>query len=231
MSSRERIRERRRHERQRRRITYILIAIGVALVITALLILPTIRPLGEITQITPQDWPEENGTSLGDESATVLVEVFEDFQCPSCAVYSEDIEPVIIENYVADGQVHYVFRQFPFLGPDSDRAAIASLCAADQNRFWDYHKILFANQGAENTNAYSDRRLAAYAEAINLDMGAFETCYSRNPHSERIQEELALGREMGVTGTPSVFVNGQQISPGFVPSYEAIQSAIEAELP
>jgi protein-disulfide isomerase len=186
-------------------------------------------------QITPEARPLVDGAALGDPNAPVLVEVWEDFQCPACRTYSSEIEPLVVDNYVASGKARYVFRHYPFLddraaSKESDQAANASMCAAEQGMFWEYHDYLFANWNSENAGAFSDKRLVAYGEALGLDMAAFNACFEENRFQDDIQQDLADGTRAGVTGTPSVFVNGQIIKPGFVPSYEDIAQAIEAAL-
>ncbi len=230
MSKRHEIRQRRASERSRRQITYVLITVGVALILVAVLILPNLAPAGDFVEITPQQRPQPNGTALGDPQAPVVVEIFEDFQCPACARYTESVESVIVDEYVASGQVYYVFHQYPFIGRESAQAAIASLCAADQGRFWDYHDILFANQTGENVGAYLDQRLIAFAESLGMDMSAFRSCFSSDQHEQTIQAEFQRGTELGVSGTPSVFVNEVQVSPGFVPSLEQLTGAIDQAL-
>jgi len=104
------------------------------------------------------------------------------------------------------------------------------MCAADQNRFWDYHDILFANWNGENQNAFSDKRLVAFAEALGLDMKAFNSCFQADTYRDEIESDLAAGRMKGVQGTPSVFVNGEILTPGYVPSFDEISQAVDAAL-
>ncbi|UCH59483.1 MAG: DsbA family protein [Anaerolineales bacterium] len=234
-SKRQIIREQRlRRQRQQRLITILAVSIG-AIAIAAILIIPSLTPVGEIIQITPVERPMVDGTALGEDDAPVLVEVWEDFQCPACRNFSEDVEPQIVDNYVATGKVRYVYRHYPFLDDrsisnESDQAANASMCAAEQGRFWDYHDILFANWNSENAGAFSDKRLVAYAEALGLDMDSFNSCFRANRYKEQIDKDLADGNVAGVSGTPSLFVNGEQIAPGFVPSYAQVSQAIETAL-
>jgi protein-disulfide isomerase len=230
MSKREELRDRRQQQRARKSLTYLLITVGVALLLVAVLILPNLTPPGEFVSVTPGAWPQPNGTTLGDPQAPVLVEVFEDFQCPACRRFSEAIEPAILETYVATGQVHFVFRQYPFIGNESLRAARASLCAAERDRFWDYKEILFANQTGENVGDFLDNRLVAFAGSLGLDEAEFRSCLQSDRHDDTIAAEFQRGNEMGTTGTPSVFVNGEQVAPGFVPSVEQLTAAIEAAL-
>ena len=235
-SKRQAIREERRRKERQRRILTIVAIIGIALVLIGLIMTPSIRaalsPVGDYVQITSQDWPLAKGTAIGDPDAPVLVEVFEDFTCSACKNYTENIEPLVITNHAAVGEIYYVFYNYPFLDDnnpikDSDRAAVASMCAAEQNRFWDYHRILFANLN-HTADEFNEKRLAAFAEDLDLEMGEFNKCMKMKDVQDEINKDLAKGKEIGVIGTPTVLVNGIDIKPGHVPSYEEINTAIEA---
>jgi protein-disulfide isomerase len=210
---------------------------GVVLLVLGAIILPGLltdetQQLGEIVPVTPVSYTNAEGTRLGDPNAPVKIEVFEDFQCPACRTYTSSYEPAVIQNLVETGQAYYVFYQYPFLddsnfSKDSDQAAMAALCAADQGRFWDYKNLLFANS-QESAGVFSADRLKQLAESLDLNMETFNACYDSGEHEDVIQQELALGKQMGVTGTPSVFVNGQDVAPGKVPTFEQIQAAVLA---
>ncbi len=236
-SKRQAIREQRERKQRQQRITTILILTGVAIIIAAFLIVPSIQraliPVGEITIVESEERPMVDGAAMGDPNAPVLIQVFEDFQCPSCRIYSQEVEPAVVETYVQTGIARYEFHQYPFLDDrsaikESDQAANASLCAAEQDRFWEYHDMLFANWNGENQGSYSDKRLVAFGEALELDMNTFNACFESNKFSEEITQDLNEGARLGVTGTPSVFVNGQVVRPGFIPTFEDIQQAVEA---
>jgi protein-disulfide isomerase len=226
-SSRESRRERRQQTQRRQLTRNLLIIVGVVLLIAAGIIYASLRPIGEVVEITPRDLPNPNGLTLGDPNAPVVLEVYEDFQCPFCRDFTETIEPLIIANYVNTGQVLFIFRHYPFIGSESFAASNASMCANEQGRFWDYHDMLFANQIGENVGAFSNRRLQAYGETLELNMGEFNACFRENRYDDLIKEDQARARTGQVTGTPTVFVNGQ-ILPSF--AYPTIQSAIEAAL-
>lgn len=235
VTKREAMREKRLQQQRRQRLYIILGIAAVAIVVAAILIVPSLLPAGEIVTVEAKSWPSEAGRSLGDENAPVKIEVYEDFQCPSCKNYSDSVEPQIVENLVAAGKVYYTFRHFPFLDDgqvrkESDQAANASMCAAEQNRFWDYKAMLFANWNGENQGAFADKRLVAFAEALGLDMDAFNKCFQADSYHDEIASDLAAGRMKEVKGTPSVFVNGEHLTPGYVPSYEQISQAVEAAL-
>ncbi len=238
-SKRQIIREQRIKRQRQQRLIIILSVAAAAIIIAGLLILPTLRsnlaPVGEIKTALPDIHPQANGTSLGDPKAPVLVEVWEDFQCPACQGYSEQIEPAVVKNFVVTGKARYVFRHYPFIDDnsatkESDQAANASMCANEQGRFWDYHDIVFANWNGENVGNYSDKRLTAFAQTIGLNMDNFSACFKANKYKSQIEKDKADGTNAGVSGTPSVFVNGKLIKPGYVPSADDIGQAINAAL-
>ena len=238
-SKRQALKEQRDKKQRQQRLVLILVIAGVALIIAAFLIVPSIQranaPVGEVIPITPVARPQVNKTAMGDPNAPVLVQVWSDFQCPACRIFAEQIEPLIVENYVAPGKALYVYRQYPFLddqavAKESDQASNASMCAADQDRFWDYHDILFANWNGENAGSFTDKRLVAFAQALGLDMNKFNACFKANTFRTQINQDLNDGNNAGVNGTPSVFVNGQLIAPGQIPSFADVSAAIDAAL-
>lgn len=238
-SLRKDLKDRRRKQRQKQRQNAVLAIVAGVAILLAIIILPNLikssAPVGDFIVITPVARPQVNGTAMGDPNAPVRIDVFEDFQCPACQYYSENVEKPVVENLVTNGTVYYVFRHYPFIDDraatkESDQSANASLCAGDQNRFWDYHDMLYANWKGENIGYLTDTRLIAFAKAIGLDMDRFESCFKDNRFKDQIEQDLKDGNRMGASGTPSVFVNGKLITPGQVPSYEDIASAVQAEL-
>ncbi len=241
ISKRDAVKAQRTKKKRRQRMNSVLWVGGFIVFLTLLLASPTIynslKPAGDFTRITPEAIPMANGKGIGDPNAPVKVEVYEDFQCPSCKQFTESIEKQLLESsYITGGQVYYVFRQYPFLDgnsvtKESHQAANASMCALEQGRFWDYHQMLFTNQGTvENGGAFNDRRLQAFAESLGFDMGAFNKCFNADKYSADIQAELQAGKDLGVAATPTVVVDGAIISPKFVPTYEQITAAIDAAL-
>ncbi len=234
-TKRQAVREKRQRRQRKQRLYIILGIVGVAVIIAALLIIPSLQPAGDIVTITPHERPMVDGRAMGDPNAPVTIEVYEDFQCPACKTFSEQIEPQVVDTYVATGEVYYIFRHFPFLDDraprnESDQAANASMCARDENRFWDYHDILFDNLNGEKQGAFSDNSLVTFAEALGLGMESFNQCFVANWKNDETDADLLSGRDSGVTGTLSVFINGRMITPGFVPSFPEVSEAVEAEL-
>jgi protein-disulfide isomerase len=114
---------------------------------------------------------------------------------------------------------------------ESDQAANASMCANEQGKFWEMHGTIFANWNGENEGAYSAPRLQAMAESIGLDMQAFNECLTTDKYKAEVQADFELGKQMGVSGTPTVFVNGQQAGqPDRIATYDDIAQAVEQAL-
>ncbi|HEY69133.1 MAG TPA: DsbA family protein [Anaerolineae bacterium] len=232
MGRRTRMRENQRRTSIRNRMVTIFVIVTSTLLLGYIFIYPSIKPIGEIEIPEFHDYPLVEGRAMGDPNAPVTIEVFEDFQCPGCVGYTFGAELQIADTYVASGDVYYIFQHYPFLddnapGDESDQSAIASMCAADQGRFWEYHSILYANWNGQNEGALNNRRLVAFAETLGLDMTEFNSCFNSRMHYDEIMQDFQRGKIMGVRGTPSVFINGEIIMPGYVPTFEAIREIVD----
>lgn len=138
------------------------------------------------------------------------------------------MKPEIIKQYVETGQASIVYKHSAFLGQESVWAAQAAECAADQGRFWDFHDILFERQNGENQGAFNQDKLIAMATELQLDMAKFEQCMTNNETLARVQADTQEGSAIGVTGTPTFFINGRVLV-GAQP-LEAFQQTIEQAL-
>lgn len=195
----------------------------------------TMAPLVTLPPIaTPRDpTPVESadGYALGAAEAPVLVEVWEDFQCPYCQRFSLTVKPLIVETYVTSGQVRYVFRDLPFIGEGSKWAAVAASLAADQNLFWPFHDHLFANFLGQNVGSYDLDRLLAIGELVGLDMEVFTAGLQIEAARDRFAQIEARARTdagiLGINATPTVVVNGVPLTS---PDWETVRTAIDAAL-
>lgn len=239
ITKRKDIRSRRAQKRLKQRRNTLIIVGVVALVVVAVIALASYvqsnAPVEGVVLITPVARPQANGLAAGDPNAPVRLDLYEDFQCSACKTFTEYIETQVMNELVASGQVYYVFHNYPFMDnwsdlKESDQAAHAAMCAAEQNRFWDYHDIIFANYGGENEGGLTDARLISFADALNLDMGDFRACYQERRYAAEIDKDISLGESLEVSGTPTVFINGVVVRPGYVPSYEDIKAAVDAAL-
>jgi protein-disulfide isomerase len=236
-SKRQERREKMKKQEQRSRlITIALLVFGAALVVFAF-IYPQFKSVGEILTPAPlPNLPNPNGLSLGDPNAPATIDVFEDFQCPACQYFSQNVTPQVIQYLVETGKARLVFHNYPFIdgdgasnGGESDKAANAAMCANEQDKFWDMEAIIFANWNGENQGNLSDNKLKAFAETIGLDTDAFNSCYNANKYKSDIQADFELGKQMGVSGTPSVFVNGQRAGEaGKIATFQDIAILVDA---
>ena len=109
------------------------------------------------------------------------------------------------------GDAVYLWRHFPFLGSESEAASVASECAADQDAFWPYHDALFDRQVPDhNVGVFDNAALIAIAGEIGLNTNRFEACTQDDATLERVRAERSRGERLGVTGTPTVFVDGEE---------------------
>lgn len=165
----------------------------------------TVRPA--IPQIETSDDP-----FLGPAEAKVVVVEFVDFQCPFC----KQVYPMVRELAAQYGnRVKFILRDFPLndIHPEAQAAAEASGCAFAQGneKFWAYHDKLYQNQETLSESSY-----AALAAQVNLDEAAFATCMSSHARRDEITTDLADGAAVGVTGTPTFFLNGYRVQ-GVIP--------------
>ncbi len=153
-----------------------------------------------------------NDHILGDKNAKISIVEFADFRCPFCEKFFQQSESQLIKEYVDTGKAKFVFKNYAFLGPQSTWASEAAECAGEQGKFWEYHDWLYANQAPEsNLNYYSKNNLIKYAGNVGLDAAQFASCLNSDSTAARVADDLAQGQAAGVTGTPTVFINGQKI--------------------
>ncbi len=126
------------------------------------------------------------------------------------------------------GVVRLGYQHFAFLGPESQWAAEASECAADQGAFWPYHDRLFDRQAGENRGAFSKDKLKQFAADLGLDTAAFNACLDSGKYTSLVRTETATIQSLGVRGTPAFLINGRPLV-GAQP-FEVFQQIIEAEI-
>jgi len=158
-----------------------------------------------------------NGRTIGKADAPVEMDVWADFQCPYCSQFARLIEPQVIANQVASGQVKLVAHDFTFIGDGHDPnesllASVAARCAEKQGAFWQFYQLLFWNQGStENNGTFTQDRLLGMADFLGLDHDAFQTCQADSSLVTAIQQETNQGVAMGIQSTPTSFINGTMV--------------------
>lgn len=178
----------------------------------------------KVVQFTvPEDAPR-----LGSADAKVTIVEFADFQCPYCGKFQQDVYPQIKKEYIDTGKASFVYQDFSFLGEESNLAAEAAKCAADQGKFWEYHDYLFSHQKGENKGAFAAKNLKAFAKTVQLNTSLFNKCLDSGSYAKEVEAETASGRAIGVSGTPTVLVNGK-VFVGALP-FESFKQAIDEAL-
>ena len=133
----------------------------------------------------------------------------------------------IRKNYIEAGKVRFVYKHFAILGQESSRSAEASECAAEQEKFWAYHDLIFVDQ-ATRRSTLNDETLIRLAEELNLDTTAFRQCLTSNRYSDLIRQESQVIGSLGVRGTPGFVINGVYMA-GAQP-YESFAQIIDQQL-
>jgi protein-disulfide isomerase len=160
--------------------------------------------------------------SVGNAKAPVTIVEFSDFQCPFCLRAAPTLKR-LRETY--GDKVRIVWKDFPLtqIHPQAFKAAEAGHCAADQGKFWEFHDKMFGNQ-----QALQPEFLKQYAKDAGMDGSTFETCLDSSKYAERVRDSVAAGSALGVSSTPTVFVNGRMLE-GAQP-YEVFAAVIDEEL-
>jgi protein-disulfide isomerase len=132
-----------------------------------------------------------------------LIEEFSDFQCVFCKQITPVMRAVKHDFNVTVEYKHFVLGIFP----QSQMIAEAAECARDQNRFWAYHDLVF-----DNSDHVQRSHLLSYAEGLGLDTTRFRQCLDGREKQATVQADRLEGERRGVRGTPSVFIDGEQVN-------------------
>jgi len=158
---------------------------------------------------------------LGSKNAPVTLVEYADYECPYC----QDVYPAIkkLETDFA-GKLSVVFKDCPLpMHSHAKKAAEAAICAGSQGKFWEYHNVLFESAGKLDIT-----QLKADAKTIGLNSSEFDKCLDSGASADKVQKALGEAQELGLTGTPSFFINGHFYSGAM--KYDALREVVEQEL-
>jgi protein-disulfide isomerase len=164
----------------------------------------------------------DGSPSRGPKEAPVTIVEFSDFQCPYCAQLSRTLHEAMSKY---GDRVRLVYKQFPLsqIHPFAEKAAEAALCAGDQDKFWDLHDLMFDKQ-----NELKEEDLKAKGAQLKFDSTAFNECLTSGKEANRVKQDQREGYSLGVSTTPSFFVNGRFYS-GAIPLAD-LSKAIDEEI-
>jgi protein-disulfide isomerase len=193
------------------------------------------------SEASPVASGELTGFLVGHPDAPVTLQIYADYQCPHCRNFAAIIEPQLIEDYVATGQVRIEFLDFTVVGvpsiddlPDdsleSVQAAEAAMCAAEQDAYLDYRTTLISGEMQPNSGAFSNENLIGFAEELGLDADRFADCLENGVYEDAVIAFVHQAIDRGVQGTPTLSINGGE--PFFLDQtgYEGLQQQLDAAL-
>lgn len=217
MSSRKHMNDRRQKKRQQNLILGLILGGGVLLVIgvIAYAAINSSRVNLNDRQIRVPEYTQADQydiRSLGDPSAPVVIDVFSDFSCSHCADFSAGNEKLLEEQYIKTGEATLVYRTvgWGLQIPSVYQATESAFCAGEQDAFWQFHDLIFANQGNLFTSANADlsKTMETFAGMLDLDMDAFNSCLAADRFRDTFAADQSMVSDLGVTGTPTFFING-----------------------
>lgn len=159
----------------------------------------------------------------GDPNAPITMIELSDYTCPYCGKFETETYPSILKEYIETGKVRFGYMHFAILGPMASVSAQAAECAAEQEKFWDYHKQIFLNQ-----RSLSNEILQQIAVELGLDITQFSECFVSKKYAAAVEADTALARNLGAQSTPSFVINGQPLI-GAQP-FEFFKQVIEQQL-
>lgn len=154
-------------------------------------------------QVKRYDVGIDGNPVLGSAQAPITIVEFSDYQCPYCQQWQQQVLPQLQEKY--GDKVRLVYRDFPLYGthPEAEAAAEAANCAGAQNKYWEYHNLLFSGQNPLGADTY-----AAYAKNLSLDTTAFQKCLTDHTYLQEVKNDYDVASKIGVRSTPTFFING-----------------------
>ncbi len=192
---------------------------------------------GGVPQTDPIRISIDDDPIIGDPNAAITIIEFSDFQCPFCARFNAQTLPPLMEEYIQQGKVKLVFRDFPIqsIHPNAVPASLAAECANEQGKFKEMHDVLFDNQRqwSDIDTADAVSIFNQYANSMQLDETAFSSCLNNGKYIEEINKDLRDGRSYGVSGTPGFFIGNDQV--GYIEikgaqPFESFKRVIDAQL-
>ncbi len=145
----------------------------------------------------------------GNAEASVVLTEHSDFQCPACAAFLPAVNEVM-DLYGDD--VRFEYKHFPLpIHPHAVQAAVAAEAAGQQDKFYEYHDLLFENQTEWAGSPTPQTQFLLYADELGLDMDTFRRHMNSSLLRDHVRGLFAEGRDLGLTGTPTFFLNGEQM--------------------
>ena len=190
------------------------LVIGVVLGVVLIMLVPTVISKQTKTSAKiPANVSAERGYGIvfnGDLKGVTVLDLYEDFQCPSCARF-EGTQGQYLESLIADKKATVVFHTLSFIGTESIIAANAGACSADEGKFLALHKMLYQTQPQENSGAWTNEALVAAGGSVGIKSKVYEKCVTNGTYADWVTNVQASAAKADVNSTPTVFINGKQL--------------------
>ena len=146
----------------------------------------------------------------GNPEATVTLVEYSDFQCPACATFQPVLNGLLAEY---SDRLRFEYKHFPLMNvhPHAQSAAIAAEAAGQQGQFFEFHDLLFERQQEWSSAAVPGTFYVQYAEELGLDIDQFRRQQNASLLRDKVRADFDEARELGLTGTPTFFLNGQRM--------------------
>jgi len=158
---------------------------------------------------------KDNDPIFGDPKAPISIIEFSDYQCQFCARFYSDTLPLLNSQYIETGKVNLISRDFPIpkIHSNAMPAALASECANEQGKFWEYHNRLLDTQNAwkQNKSDVIILTLKQFAKELNLNQEQFDSCLDSSKYVDEVNQDMEDGRKYMVSGTPTFFVGNEEV--------------------
>ena len=143
----------------------------------------------------------------GNLNASLVVIDFSDFQCHLCKRYVDNTEQQINSSYIQSDKAVYVFKHLPNRGFDSKNASLAAQCTNDQGKFWEFHKILYTNQGPIDSGWVDVDNIKKFASQLpDINSTQFDSCFDTKKYESLVDRDIAMANSLGFTDTPSFII-------------------------
>ena len=185
---------------------YFLVIPVIIGILFGVLIIANQEDLGSSSMVLNKKNLLEGSTILGNPDAKISIVEFGDYQCTFCYKFHDETMKIILDQYVMDGEVNFVYKDFPLNGAPSIMASEASYCAQEQGKFWEYHDLIYENWEGENTGWLTRNALDRFAKEVKLNQSEFNSCMNDSKYRQKVLEIEQFAMEIGVDATPTFII-------------------------
>jgi protein-disulfide isomerase len=171
----------------------------------------------------------EGDNFLGNKDAKIVLVDFSDYQCPVSKYFTTTMLPKLKADYIDTGKMKYIYKDYPLnMHKFAVQASLTAECAGAQGKYWEMHDMIFNSQEVWSKVETPDETFKGYAKTLALNTAKFDECYASQATKDEIMEDKKTGTDLGVSGTPTLIVNGY-ITRGVPQDYENFKAYIDSK--